>query len=94
MDSNYPAGIESIFANRKTRSYLVVFAPYSAGDREWFPILELNDRPTNPQSGVGLRDSLDYCPTGSPDDDLIGLDDLPAECRRCVESDLREYTTA
>ena len=90
--ADYPPGILAIYDNggRTAARYTVVFTPFASGGDLWFSTLTMSANPSHPQ-GVGLRGEYSSRPTRGRGDRVISLDDLPADCRRCVEDDLRHW---
>lgn len=88
--ADYPLGILAIYDNggRTVDRYSVVFTPFDCDGELVFPTLSMSDHPTHPQ-GVGMRGETRQRPTRQPGERVIGMDDLPADCRRFVEDDLR-----
>jgi hypothetical protein len=91
--ADYPPGILAIYDNggRTADRYCVVFTPF-ADDDGWlhYPTLTMSAHPTC-ATGVGMHGEYDRRPVKLPGDRVIGMADLPAECRRCVEADLRGH---
>ena len=89
--ADYPPGLLAIYDNGGATidRYTVVFTPYNFFGGLRFPTLTMSANPTHPQ-GVGLRGESTRRPTRSPGERVIGLDDLPDDCRRIVEEELRD----
>lgn len=87
--ADYPDGVLAIYDNggRTIDRYCVVFAPFVADGRNYFPTLSMSARPADPQ-GVGVHGEYERRPTRLPGDRVIAFDTLPEDCRRCVEADL------
>jgi hypothetical protein len=87
--ADYPDGVLAIYDNggRTSDRYSVVYAPFTAAGREYYPTLSMSERPMHPQ-GVGLRGEYYPRPTRLPGERLIAFAALPDECRACVISDL------